>query len=68
MIDLVLAAHLIAAPGPYQWRMSCEQTLDALATLEGDEWFNRPENKRHKANLRRKLRAHGPSDCVPFLV
>lgn len=68
MIELALLAQLTAPPSPYDWQMSCAQVAEALQTLDQDPWFSRSENQQHKANVRRKLIAHGPPHCIPLSV
>ena len=66
MIEMVLVGLL--AGDPYDWQMSCFQTLEAIETVMMDEFFARPENRRARRRLIEKLRRHGPSKCVPFEV
>jgi len=66
MIEMVLVGLL--AGDPYNWQMSCFQTLEAIETVMMDEFFARPENRRARSRLIEKLRRHGPSGCLPVKV
>jgi hypothetical protein len=64
MIEFVLAT--VVSTSPYDWQMSCEQTLEAVQTVLMDEWFAKPENLQDRGQLIKKLRSHGPQGCVPL--
>ena len=66
MIEIVLVGLL--AGDPYDWQMSCFQTLEAIETVMMDEFFARPENRRARRRLIEKLKRHGPPGCVPVKV
>ena len=66
MISILLA--MLANGSPYDWQMTCEQTLEAIQTVMMDEWFARPENRYHRKKLIRKMKSHGPPNCVPLQV
>ena len=66
MIELALA--MIVSTGPYDWQMTCEQTLEAIETVMMDDWFAKPENRRHRWKLIQKMKSHGPPGCVPLEV
>ena len=66
MIEIVLMGFL--AGSPYDWQMTCLQTIEAIETVMMDEWFARPENHRARQRLIQKMRRHGPPDCVPVKV
>lgn len=66
MISIVLA--MLASAGPYDWQMTCEQTLEAIETVNMDPWFAKPENRRHRRRLIEKMRRHGPPGCVSIKV
>ena len=66
MIELALA--MIVSTSPYDWQMTCEQTLEVIETVMMDDWFARPENRHHRKKLIRKMKSHGPPNCVPLQV
>ena len=66
MIEIALV--LFAQASPYGWQMTCEQTLEAIEVVKEDPFFSRPENRRHRNNLIRKMRSHGPSGCESATV
>ncbi len=66
MIELALA--VIVSTSPYDWQMTCEQTLEAIETVMMDDWFSRPENRRYRWKLIQKMKSHGPPGCVPLEV
>lgn len=66
MIELALA--VMASTSPYDWQMSCEQTLEAIEVVKEDPFFSRPENHHHQRKLIEKMKRHGPSGCVPLTV
>jgi|32_taG_2_1085360.scaffolds.fasta_scaffold01278_16 hypothetical protein len=66
MIEMVLVGLL--AGDPYDWQMSCFQTLEAIETVMMDEFFARPENRRARNKLIEKLRRHGPTGCESHKV
>ena len=66
MIELALA--MVVSTSPYDWQMSCEQTLEAIEVVKEDPFFSRPENLHHQRKLIQKMKAHGPSGCVPTTV
>jgi hypothetical protein len=61
---IAFAVILLLNTSPVSWTMGCVQMLEAIAQVEKDEFFNRPENKWAKQRLIRKLRRHGPPDCI----
>tara|TARA_A100001201_G_scaffold141461_1_gene136974 strand:+ start:63 stop:263 length:201 start_codon:yes stop_codon:yes gene_type:complete len=66
MISIFLA--MLASGSPYDWQMTCEQTLEAIEVVREDPFFSKPENHRHRNNLIKKMRRHGPPDCVSATV
>ena len=66
MIELVLA--MVISTSPYDWQMTCEQTLEAIEVVMEDPFFARPENRQHRRKLIQKMKAHGPQGCVPLEV
>ena len=66
MIEIALV--LLAQASPYDWQMTCEQTLEAIEVVKEDPFFSRPENRRHRRNLIRKMRTHGPPGCESATV
>ena len=66
MIELALA--MIVTTSPYDWQMSCEQTLEAIEVVKEDPFFSRPENLNHQRKLIQKMKDHGPPGCVPTTV
>jgi len=66
MIELVLA--MVISTSPYDWQMTCEQTLEAIEVVMEDPFFARPENRHHRRKLIQKMKAHGPHGCVPLEV
>ena len=66
MIELALA--MIVSTSPYDWQMSCEQTLEAIEVVKEDPFFSRPENRHHQRKLIQKMKSHGPYGCVPTTV
>jgi len=66
MIPIILA--ILANASPYDWQMTCEQTLEAIETVMMDDWFAKPENRQHRKKLIQKMKAHGPRGCVPLEV
>ena len=66
MIELALA--MIVSTSPYDWQMTCEQTLEAIENVMMDPFFARPENRHHRRKLIRKMKSHGPPNCVPLEV
>ena len=66
MIELALA--MIVSTSPYDWQMSCEQTLEAIEVVKEDPFFSRPENRHHQRKLIQKMKSHGPQGCVPTTV
>lgn len=66
MISILLA--VLASGSPYDWQMTCEQTLEAIEVVREDPFFSRPENRGHRLKLIRKMKSHGPRGCVPTTV
>lgn len=66
MIELVLA--MVVSTSPYDWQMTCEQTLEAIEVVKEDPFFAKPENRHHRRKLIRKMKLHGPPNCVPLEV
>ena len=66
MISILLA--MLANGSPYDWQMTCEQTLEAIEVVKEDPFFSRPENRRYRNNLIRKMRRHGPPGCESATV
>ena len=66
MIGILLVT--VIASSPYDWQMTCEQTLEAIETVKMDPWFAKPENRRHRWKLIEKMKGHGPPNCVPVEV
>ena len=66
MIELALA--MIVSTSPYDWQMTCEQTLEAIEVVKEDPFFSRPENRHHQRKLIQKMKSHGPQGCVPTTV
>ena len=66
MIELALA--MIVSTSPYDWQMTCEQTLEAIEVIKEDPFFSRPENRHHQRKLIQKMKIHGPSGCVTTTV
>ena len=66
MISIILA--ILANASPYDWQMTCEQTLEAIEVVKEDPFFSRPENRHHQRKLIQKMKAHGPYGCVPTTV
>ena len=66
MIELALA--MIVSTSPYDWQMSCEQTLEAIEVVKEDPFFSRPEKRHHQRKLIQKMKSHGPQGCVPTTV
>ena len=66
MIEFALS--MIISTSPYDWQMSCEQTLEAIAVVKEDPFFSRPENRHHQRKLIQKMKNHGPRGCVPTTV
>lgn len=66
MIGLALA--MLVSTSPYDWQMTCEQTLEAIEVVKEDPFFARPENRYHRKKLIQKMKAHGPQGCVPLEV
>ncbi len=66
MIEIALV--LLAQASPYDWRMTCEQTLEAIEVVKEDPFFSKPENHRHRRDLIRKMRNHGPPGCTSIKV
>ena len=66
MIEFALS--MIISTSPYDWQMTCEQTLEAIEVIKEDPFFSRPENRHHQRKLIQKMRIHGPSGCVTTTV
>lgn len=66
MIELALS--MVVSTSPYDWQMSCEQTLEAIEVVKEDPFFSRPENRHHQRKLIQKMKMHGPKGCVPYMV
>ena len=66
MIEFALS--MIISTSPYDWQMTCKQTLEALEVIKEDPFFSRPENRHHQRKLIQKMKNHGPRGCVPTTV
>ena len=66
MIEFALS--MIISTSPYDWQMTCEQTLEAIEVIKEDPFFSRPENRHHQQKLIQKMKIHGPSGCVTTTV
>lgn len=66
MIEFALS--MIISTSPYDWQMTCEQTLEAIEVIKEDPFFSRPENRHHQRKLIQKMKIHGPSGCVTTTV
>jgi len=54
---------LLVSGNPYGWKMTCDQSEEAIETLYEDEFFSRPENHPQRDLIKKKLLRHTPEEC-----